>query len=274
VSHRDPDMSRIRWRQVLTRAAEIVESYTIGVTLRQLFYRLVAELLLSNTLGAYKALSAHTVQGRRAGTFPALVDRTRQIHRPLGFPGVAWAHQWLREIYRRDRTEDQPYSLYLGVEKNGLRGLLESWFDDLGLPVIALGGYSSEPLEKEVQQDIDARGRPAVLLYAGDFDPSGEDIQRNFVAQVGTFAEVHRIALTEPQVTEYDLPPMLGKATDSRASAFLARYGRLVQVELDALPPDTLRGLFQAAIDRYWDMSAFETALARERRDRRRLGGR
>jgi len=30
--------------------------------------------------------------------------------------------------------------LYLGVEKNGLVEQLRGWFDDLGIPVLALGG--------------------------------------------------------------------------------------------------------------------------------------
>jgi hypothetical protein len=41
---------------------------------------------------------------------------------------------------------------------------------------------------------------------------------------------------------------MVGKATDSRAAAFKARHGRLVQVELEALAPDDLRQLFEDAL--------------------------
>jgi hypothetical protein len=44
-----------------------------------------------------------------------------------------------------------------------------------------------------------------------------------------------------------------------------------MQVELDALDPDTLRSLFQDAIGRYWDTSAYEAVLAREQEDLRRL---
>jgi hypothetical protein len=37
------------------------------------------------------------------------------------------------------------------------------------------------------------------------------------------------------QVETYDLPPQIAKATDDRAADFIARYGKLLQVELDAL---------------------------------------
>jgi len=49
------------------QAAAIVRSYDTGVTLRQLFYRLVAAHLLPNTTTAYKGLSSQTAEARRAG---------------------------------------------------------------------------------------------------------------------------------------------------------------------------------------------------------------
>ena len=58
----------------------------------------------------------------------------------------------------------------------------------------------------------------------------------------------------------------------SRARKFVERHGRLVQVELDALPPELLRELYQEAIDDYWDESAFDVALRREREDAAALG--
>lgn len=146
-----------------------------------------------------------------------------------------------------------------------------SLFGDLGVPIMPLGGYASHTFKQDVFSDVRRDGRPAVLLYAGDFDPSGEDIDRDFVAKTGCWAEVVRVALTSAQVEAYDLPPMVGKVTDSRASAFVARHGRLVQVELDALPPATLRALFADAIAAWWDDDVYEAVLKRERADRKRL---
>jgi hypothetical protein len=59
----------------------------------------------------------------------------------------------------------------------------------------------------------------------------------------------------------------MGKSTDSRAGRFIARHGALVQVELDALPPDVLQGLFQASIDAFWDVSALDAVLEAEQHD-------
>lgn len=261
----------IDWPALLVHAAAIVESYDTSVTLRQLFYRLVSRAILPNTTNAYKSLSRYTARARRDGTFPSLMDRTRTIHRYQSFSGPGEAREWLAQIYRRDRTEGQTFSLYLGVEKAGIVEQIQEWFGDLGVPVLALGGYGSQSFVDEVAADAKASGRPAVLLYAGDHDPSGEDIDRDFVARTGCWEEVRRVALSAEQVEEYELPPQPGKTTDSRAAQFVARHGALVQVELDALPPEVLRQLYSHAIADYWDEDEHSVALAQELEDRRAL---
>lgn len=148
---------------------------------------------------------------------------------------------------------------------------LQAWFGALGIPILALGGYSSQTYTDDVARDADDQCRPAILLYGGDFDPSGEDIDRDFIERTDCWDEVVRVALTAEQVRDYRLPVNPGKVTDSRAAGFIERHGQLVQVELDALDPDDLRALFDAALAGYWDTSTFEDVLAREQDDLRRL---
>ena len=112
------------------------------------------------------------------------------------------------------------------------------------MPVLALGGYGSQTYVDDVIADVGRTKRPAVLLYAGDHDPSGEDIDRDFTARTDCWDEVRRVALTAAQVEQYALPPQPGKATRQPRAGFVARHGRLVQVELDALPPDVLHALY------------------------------
>jgi len=264
---------RIDWGSVLHNAATLVRSYDTGVTLRQLFYRLVADGTLPNTSTVYKHLSATTAEARRRGAFPDLVDLTRTIHRPLGFKGPEEAMGYLDVVYRRDRTEYMERSIYLGVEKAGLVAQLEAWFGERGLPVLALSGFASESYARQVVHDVRMWRRPAILLYAGDFDPSGEDISRDFVARTGCWDKVIRVALTSEQVTEFSLPKAVGKVADSRAAAFAERHGELVQVELDALPPNVLRSLFESSLARFWEDAAFHQSLRLERLDRITLFG-
>lgn len=258
-------MARMNWEYIVARAAQIVASYDTGVTLRQLYYRLVSEQAIPNKQSMYSTLSKKTAQARREGWFPSLIDNTRTIVQPASWDSPEDAMEALIQQYRRDRTENQEYSLYVAVEKNALRTLLGHWYQERGIPVIALGGYTSQTFVDRIIQHAYTHARPAVLIYAGDFDASGVDIQRDFENRTsGTWEQIHRVALTADQILEYDLPPAPGKATDPRRMRFILEHGQDIQVELDALPPDVLKGLYDSAVDEYWDDDAYQELLAEE----------
>jgi hypothetical protein len=274
MSGRRPRAGELNWNAILVRAAEIVKSYNTGVTLRQLYYRLVSEGLIPNRVQSYKTLSAKSAAARREGWFPNLIDRTRAIEQYRFFESPQSSLEWLADIYRRDRTEGQEWSVYIGVEKHGLTVQLQSWFgDDRGIPVLALGGYSSQTFVDVVASDVHKQGRPSVLLYAGDFDPSGMDIDRDFIARTEIFDETVRVALTAQIVQDYNLPPMPGKAEDSRSTRFIMEHGELVQVELDALPPQDLRDLYEKALEPFWDADAYAATMEQEEGEVTRLSG-
>lgn len=267
------------WADVLAHAAGIVRSYNTGVTLRQLFYRLVSDLTLPNTPNYYRALSSHTAEGRREGTFPELLDRTSKIERYQSFADLAAARKWLRAIYRRDRTEGQECTVILAVEKAGLSAQLAAWFTGpYGIPHVALGGYASQTLCDQVRRDVERQGRPAILIYAGDHDPTGEDIDRDFEARTACWEDVIRVALSRLQVQRYNLPTSVDADVaaklkgDPRAAAFMSRHGDLVQYEVDALPPDVLQELFWDALGDYWDDDAHDAVMAQEKTERDELG--
>jgi hypothetical protein len=269
----------VSWQSVLEHGAEIVRNYDTGVTLRQLFYRLVADGTLPNTHTAYKGLSRTTAEARRREEFPALVDRRRQIARPMFFTDASDARSWLHEdVFRLDRTQGQPFNIYVGSEKDALSALLESWLDERGIPVLVVGGWHSEGYERGINRDLSrfGRDRKSVLFYVGDLDPAGEGIEANITKHVD-FDDVRRVALHQDQALAMALPensdPDVARKLRNHPGriAFEKRYGRLFQIEVDAVEPNTLRDLVNAAIDDMWDRSAFEAVLAREDDERSEL---
>lgn len=76
--------------------------------------------------------------------------------------------------------------------------------------------------------------------------------------------EVNRIALNEDQIQMYQPPPNPAKLTDSRASAYIDRYGG-ESWELDALDPKTMSALIERIVLEYRHEDAWETMM--ERRD-------
>jgi len=182
--------------------------------------------------------------------------------------------------------------VYHADEKAGLVNQLMDWFGDpMGIPVLPLRGYSSVPFESAVIADVGRAERPAILIYAGDHDASGWDIDRNFIDQTDCWAKVIRVALDPGLVAEHGLARQRGKHLDSRVEGFVARFGDAalydpaspyiyeggkrywlpVQVELDALDPDVLRGLFADAIAPFWGTSTYDAVLEREAAERAEL---
>jgi hypothetical protein len=269
-------LPRIAWKPIIELAAEIVRSYSTAVTLRQLFYRLLShpDTGFCNTRYCYNRLSDVTADGRRDGSFPPLVDLTRSISVPYSYASPAAAIRELAETYRRDRTENQPVVPVLLVEKATLVPQLEAWFgDELGVPIMALRGFQSVSYERDIRGWLQRHARGNYhALFVGDLDASGVDIERNAKRYLGRlFASWERVAVTPEQVDRYGLVVNPGKGSDSRAKRFVAEYGSLFQVEVEALDPDDLRDLLQAVVDAHWDTSEYEAVIERERKERERL---
>ncbi|WP_018554513.1 MULTISPECIES: hypothetical protein [unclassified Streptomyces] len=109
----------------------------------------------------------------------------------------------------------------------------------------------------------------------GDFDCSGKDVERDWVARTQCWSEVHRVLLTREQTLAYRLPATEGKKSDPRWLAFADRHGfdrqRPVQWEVEALEPDELRRLVMGAVRPYIDREALGEVLSDEHRQRREL---
>lgn len=109
------------------------------------------------------------------------------------------------------------------------------------------------------------------MIYAGDLDASGEDIERDFEERTTIDWDLSRIAVTYEQIEDLDLVMQPGKRTDPRAAAFEAKYGELFQIEVEAIEPDTLRDLYQSALVRYGGKSKYDEVLEAEESDRDKL---
>ena len=114
---------------------------------------------------------------------------------------------------------------------------LRRWFGGKAT-IFATGSYASQTQADDIKRSVARQDRPAVLFYAGDHDPTGEDIERDLITRTDCWKAVRRIALTPEQVIGYELPEYaptdkeLQKLnSDPRAKAFEDRHGSLVQYE-------------------------------------------
>ncbi|MFF2927135.1 hypothetical protein ACFVTP_32820 [Streptomyces celluloflavus] len=267
---------RVRWPAVVDRAREIVEGYTpLKVTLRQVMYRLASEGVLPHTPPMYRRLSSQLAKARREGRFPDLIDTLREVHVPAAWPDLDTFLSEAPAWFRLDRTEGQQHALYVAAEKDTLRQLLTDWLAPYGIPVLVVRGFGSQSYVDVVRDRTAGDPREAHLAYVGDFDCSGEDVERDWVERTGCWSRVTRVLLTHEQAQEYALPATAGKRDDPRWPAFARRYGfdidHPVQWEVEALEPDELQRLVLAAVTPYVDRDVLAEQIAREEQQRRAL---
>ncbi|WP_406484186.1 hypothetical protein [Streptomyces sp. NBC_01568] len=238
-------------------------------------YRLAAEGVLPHTPPMYRRLSSRLAQARREGRFPDLIDTIREVHVPPAWPSAGAFVAEMPAWFRLDRTTGQKQSLYVAAEKDTLRQQLTGWLEFAGIPVLVVRGFSSQSYADVVRDRVAHEQREAHLAVVGDFDCSGEDIERDWVERTGCWSSVTRVLLTYEQVRTYGLPATEGKSGDPRWPAFARRYGfdieRPVQWEVEALEPAELQRLVLAAVDPYIDRTVLAQQIAREEEQRRAL---
>lgn len=257
------------------------------LTLRQVYYQLVAAIVIENNAGEYKKLSEALSHARLDGLVPweALEDRSRSTLEAGGWTDAAeYLDASLRAFlarYRRDLLQSQDVAIEVWVEKDALSRVCLRAAEPFCVPVVVAKGFSSVSYVHECRKRVQhhaAAGKQTVILYFGDLDPSGWEMLPSMMLtlqhEMGLGHQVRavRCALTPDQVADYNLPRSLDalKPTDSRAKKYMQQFGDLA-VELDALPPATLEGLVRDAIEAELDLSVFEDELAEQTHELERL---
>jgi len=117
--------------------------------------------------------------------------------------------------------------------------------------------------------------QPALFSWVGirgGISLAGEEIAHSFAGSLrddfGVFNILPiKVALTQAQVEEMDLPPMLkAKESSSNYERFAAEYGDDV-FELEAIPPERLEGILKAAIDEVIDRDLLNQEIKQEEQD-------
>jgi hypothetical protein len=245
------------------------------LTLRQLFYQLVARELIENKQTEYKRLGDVIKNARRAGLidWDAIEDRTRIVRRlaSWGDPPELIA---AAEQYRENPRQGQDVRVEVWIEKDALIGVIERVCNDFRLPYFACRGNNSESEQYAAGKRFEAQlaeGLTPIVLHLGDHDPNGLDMTRDNRDRLALFArqpvEVRRLALNMDQVERYRPPPNFAKETDTRFAAYAGLYGPECW-ELDALAPDVIASLIRAEIEGLIDVDSWTEAMNREAENR------
>lgn len=163
-------------------------------------------------------------------------------------------------------TAAQPYHLVMVGEKSSLEGVLGPVAERYQADEYWMTGEISDTRAYQLARSAADDGRPLVVLYFADCDPSGWQMPISLARKLQALKviefpelefEVHRVGLTPDQVRVHGLPSSPLKDTEKRADDWVKGM-RVEQTEIDALlpplrPPDLLVEIAETAITPFHD---------------------
>lgn len=261
----------------------ILEDAGSSMTLRQLYYRFVALDLLENKQSQYQYLGEAIKEARISGfiDWGLIEDRTRStdagdwryVEPETRFKRSFEYFKRTPSRHNYPRWEGQDDYIEVWVEKEALAGVFSDVCEDLKVVSFPNRGYTSITLLKQAANRFKSKQhKNCKILYFGDFDPSGQDIERNIKEKLNkTFdvqVAVERVALTKGQIDKFELPPQPAKSTDARYEQFIQEHGNMA-VELDALPPEELKSLIRESVEDHFDQEHYEENIIPKQEEER-----
>ena len=249
------------------------ESRGHSMSLRQVYYQMVARGMIENTEGSYNRIKGLLSDGRLAGliSWTAIVDRGRGLLGHQTFRTPDHAVRWLIEDhYRIDMWQEQRYRPEVWVEKAAQEGTIWDVCSRLRVDCFACKGYNSSSEQWSAGRRFAgyvAKGQTPVVFHLGDHDPSGIDMTRDNRDRLSMFAGgpvlVVRLALNKNQIEKYGPPPNPAKFDDPRAEDYVREHG-YSSWELDALEPDVIKALIEEAVLEVRDQKKWDQAMLLE----------
>lgn len=265
---------------LISKANAIILEYSqqgFNLTLRQLYYQLVARDFIPNTQKEYKNLSVTISDARLAGLIDwnAIVDRTWVLRKNTHWDSPEEILRNAITSYQIDKWQLQPCRPEVWIEKDALLGVIAPTCRELDVTYIAVRGYNSQSeMWRAGHKRFRRNGQRPCVIHLGDHDPSGLDMTRDIEDRLKLFmrqsVEVKRIALNYDQVIRYSPPPNFAKITDPRAKWYMAEFGQ-ESWELDALEPAVIAGLIRDTVLNLRDDGLWQQMADREEEEKESL---
>lgn len=282
-------MPKIRYKEIkfqqksldlIELVNQVVDEYSAQgyeLTLRQVYYQLVARGYIPNNERSYKNVGSLINDGRLAGLIDwhSVTDRTRNLRSASHWDNPADVIASARYSYNFDKWEGQPNYVIVWVEKDALVDIVGQACTPLDTPYFSCRGYTSQSEMWSAAQRFIRQGEreKRIIIHLGDHDPSGIDMTRDIQERLELFGAdvyVKRVALTMNQIQTYNPPPNPAKITDSRASKYIDQFGD-ESWELDALEPKVITDLIKKQVTMYRDDAIYKAVCDKESREKDEL---
>jgi len=254
----------------------VYQPNSIIPTVRSLFYRLAVLEIVDKSERGYDQVQRTLARARERGEYPweAIYDGLRELSRPQTWATLDDFLGVVRNAYARDKWQTQPRRVEAWLEKQTLQGTVQSVIDEFEVPLLVDRGYLSVTAKKDAMLRV--RAQPRTIIYIGDHDPSGVNMLEEAetwireMAGRGIDLSIDRIAITDEDQANKDLPHLPVNPRDSRTPDYVRRFSEEV-VEVEALPPEELQKRLRDALKRHRDPKKWDKARVIEAADRERL---
>ena len=184
----------IQHMRVIAEAAQPITGRGVGY---QLFIKkLIASVSKGDMARVYRLLKEAREQG--IIDWAHIVDESREIEQAATWRNPEAYLKCVRRSYRRDFWQNQPVQLIVVSEKGTVRGVIRPVTDEYGVGFLPVRGFSSATNAHDLALTDD--DRPLIILYVGDYDPSGMymsevDLPNRMEKYEGHHVMIKRIAL-------------------------------------------------------------------------------
>jgi hypothetical protein len=256
---------------LIATMVEIIEAAQ-PITGRGVGYKLfVRKLIKSMSTNDMQKVYGLLKEAREKGMIPWewIVDESRQLEKNASWDDPDAFTRSMINSYRREYWNQQPVRVEVWSEKGTVRGVLQPVLDEYGVGFRVVHGFASATVVHDIAEDDD--GRELIILYVGDWDPSGlcmseHDLPERLKRYDGEHVVLQRISLTQDQLAGLPGFPAKEKSKDKRYKWFIKNYGASQGVpddkvecwELDALDPNILRDCVREAIKEEIEWDAWE----------------
>jgi hypothetical protein len=267
------------------------------VTVRQLYYRAVVEGIagIDKTEAGYTRVQRQVLALRRAKRlrYEHIADATRWMRKPDTFDSVQEALSETARLYRKSLWREADEYVEVWCEKDALAGVVNPVTQAYDVPLMVTRGFSSETFCFEAVEAREGDDRPYVVYYLGDCDRAGRDAAtslkeklKRFAAEkainvqfvhlaieehgVNRFYETNNQALVYLHGVDWRWLPTREPKRNSPADR---NWPHPFAIELDAIEPDDLRAMVQAAIEHHLPADQFRVLKAAEESERELIAG-
>jgi hypothetical protein len=238
-------------------------------SVRHLFYAAVVARVpgITKDAAGYGKVQRQVLALRRSGdiAYKLVVDSTRWMRKPRSYDSIEDALSSTAQLYRRNLWVQSPFRVEVWAESDSIAGTIYEVTSGWDVPLMVCKGYASETFAYNAAEAWKADHRRPVVLYVGDHDPAGLEIEQDLRTKLTEFAgrDVgwQRVGVTWDQVEDLDLPGTAAKIKKKP-------YPFPKAVEAEALPAQYLRDELDELIREFVSEQALAALLAAEESER------